>query len=192
MPGKRYEAIVIGVSSGGMEAMKFLFSALPREFSIPIIVVQHMSPHSDSQWISVVKKNFPLEFKEADEKEKILPGHIYIAPPNYHLLVEADRSFSLSVEPKVNYARPAIDVLFQTASMVYKEKLIGIVLTGSNHDGAEGLKQIKVCGGLCIVQDPATAASSYMPQAALEAAQPQYVLSLKKVIDLLKSIDGLI
>ena len=191
MPGK-YEAIVIGVSSGGMEAMKFLFSALPREFSIPIIVVQHMSPHSDSQWISVVKKNFPLEFKEADEKEKILPGHIYIAPPNYHLLVEADRSFSLSVEPKVNYARPAIDVLFQTASMVYKEKLIGIVLTGSNHDGAEGLKQIKVCGGLCIVQDPATAASSYMPQAALEAAQPQYVLSLKKVIDLLKSIDGLI
>lgn len=187
-----YEAIVIGLSSGGMEAMKFLFSGLPVEFSIPIIVVQHMSPRSDSQWISVVKKNFQLEFKEVDEKEPIRSGHIYIAPPNYHLLVEENRTFSLSVEEKVNYARPSIDVLFESAALAYKEKLIGIVLTGSNNDGAAGLKQIRDCGGLCIVEDPATAYSPVMPQAALEKADPQFVLSLKKIIDLLKSIDGLI
>lgn len=191
MPGK-YEAIVIGVSSGGMEAMKVLFSALPADFSIPIVIVQHMSPRSDSQWISVVKKNFPLEFKEADEKERITRGHIYIAPPNYHLLIEQDRTFSLSVEEKVSYARPSIDVLFQTAAMVYKDKLVGIVLTGSNHDGAAGLKAIKECGGLCIVEDPATAASPFMPQTALDFVQPQKVLSLKNIIDLLKELNSLI
>src|SRR5690606_34589795 len=97
----RYKAIVMGLSSGGMEAMKSIFSALPASFRIPIIVVQHMSPNSDSQWISAVKKNFSLEFKEADEKEEILEGHIYIAPPNYHLLIEKDHTFSLSIDEKV-------------------------------------------------------------------------------------------
>ena len=116
--------------------MKLLFSRLPKDFRIPVIVVQHMSPHSDSQWIPIVGKNFPLEFKEADEKEKIRAGCIYIAPPNYHLLIEKNSTFSLSVDEKVCYARPSIDVLFETAAMAYKDQVIGIILTGSNHDGA--------------------------------------------------------
>ena len=169
--------------------MKTLFSGLPADFSIPVIVVQHMSPHSDSQWIPLVGKNFPLNFKEADEKEEIRPGTIYIAPPNYHLLIENDGSFSLSVDEKVSYARPSIDVLFETAAMAFKQQVIGIILTGSNHDGAAGLKAIKDCGGLCIVQDPATAASPYMPQVAIDTAKPQFVLSIKNIIDLLKELD---
>lgn len=172
-----------------MEAMKLLFSRLPKDFRIPVIVVQHMSPHSDSQWIPIVGKNFPLEFKEADEKEKIRAGCIYIAPPNYHLLIEKNSTFSLSVDEKVCYARPSIDVLFETAAMAYKDQVIGIILTGSNHDGAAGLKAIKDCGGLCIVQDPATAASPYMPQTAIATVKPDFVLSIKNIIDLLKELD---
>ena len=180
----------MGLSSGGMEAMKSIFSALPASFRIPIIVVQHMSPNSDSQWISAVKKNFSLEFKEADEKEEILEGHIYIAPPNYHLLIEKDHTFSLSVDEKVSYARPSIDVLFETAAMAYNRSLVGIVMTGSNHDGSAGLKAIKDCGGLCVVEDPATAASSFMPNSAMKAAAPQYVLPIKKIIDLLIELNN--
>lgn len=185
----KYKAIVIGVSSGGLEAIKTLFSALPANFSIPIVVVQHMGARSDGMWIPILQKNFPLRFKEADEKEKLKPKTIYIAPPNYHLMIEKDGSFSLSVAEKLNFARPSIDVLFETAAIAYKEHLVGIVLTGSNSDGAAGLKSIKECGGLCIVQDPKTAASPYMPQAAISAVTPDHILNLYEIIDLLKVLN---
>lgn len=186
---RTYQAIVIGVSSGGMEAMKTIFSALPADFETPIVIVQHVSPRSDSQWITMLNKNCQLQIKEADEKEKIKNGVIYIAPPNYHLLIEKDHTFSLTVDEKVNYARPAIDVLFETAAVAFKNNLIGIVLTGANHDGAAGLKMIKDCGGLCIVQDPKTAASPYMPQSAIALIEPDYILKLQDIIDLLISLD---
>ena len=184
-----YEAIVIGVSSGGMNALKIIFSALPVDFNIPIIIVQHIGVHSDSQWIKLLNEKSPLDIKEADEKEKIEKGKIYIAPPNYHLLIEKDKTFSLTIDERVNFARPSIDVLFESAAEAYKDKLIGIVLTGSNHDGTKGIKRIKECGGLAIIQDPKTAESAYMPKSAIAAIVPDYILSLEALVALLIKIN---
>jgi two-component system chemotaxis response regulator CheB len=180
-----YEAIVMGVSSGGMSAMKVMFSLLPVDFNIPIIIVQHVSPRSDSQWIELLNEKSNLLIKEADEKEKIEQGIVYIAPPNYHLLIESNKTFSLTIDDRVNFARPSIDVLFESAAEAYKNKLIGVVLTGSNNDGTKGLKRIKEYGGLTIVQDPETAESSYMPASAIAAIQVDYVLPLHGIINLL-------
>jgi len=184
-----YEAIVIGTSSGGMNALKFLFSALPIEFGIPIIIVQHISPRSENQWIKLLNNNSKLYLKEADEKEKIEHGKVYIAPPNYHLMIEQNKTFSLTIDERVNYSRPSIDVLFESAAEAYKNKLIGVILTGSNSDGTKGIKRIKEYGGLTIAQDPETAESSYMPASAIAAIQPDYILSLENISGLLIKLD---
>jgi len=184
-----YEAIVIGTSSGGMNALKFLFSALPIDFSIPIIIVQHISPRSDNQWIKLLNINSKLYLKEADEKEKIEHGKVYIAPPNYHLMIERNKTFSLTIDERVNYSRPSIDVLFESAAEAYKNKLIGVILTGSNNDGTNGIKRIQECGGLTISQDPETAESSYMPASAIATNQPDYILSLEEITALLIKLD---
>jgi len=184
-----YEAIVIGTSSGGMNALKFLFSALPVDFSIPIIIVQHISPRSDNQWIKLLNNNSKLYLKEADEKEKIEHGKVYIAPPNYHLMIERNKTFSLTIDERVNYSRPSIDVLFESAAEAYKNKLIGVILTGSNNDGTKGIKRIKEYGGLTIAQDPETAESAYMPASAIAAIQPDYILALENIIELLIKLD---
>ena len=186
----KYEAIVIGVSSGGMTALKFLFSTMPVDFSIPIIIVQHIGPHSDSKWIKLLNNNSKLSLKEADEKEKIEYGKVYIAPPNYHLLIEKDKTFSLTIDERVNYSRPSIDVLFESAAEVYKNKLIGVILTGSNNDGTNGLKRIKEYGGLTIAQDPESAESSYMPASAIAGVQMDYILTLENIITLLIKFDA--
>ena len=183
-----YEAIVIGVSAGGMNAMKILFSLLPEDFRIPIVIVQHISPRSDNQWIKFLNNQSNLNIKEADEKEKIEPGNVYIAPSNYHLLVEKNKTFSLTIDERVNFARPAIDVLFESAAEAYKNKLIGVILTGSNNDGTKGIKRIKDCGGLAIIQDPETAESAYMPASAIAAVQADYILPLDGIINLLIEI----
>jgi len=186
----KYEAIVIGVSSGGMSAMKVVFSLLPKDFNTPIIIVQHINARSDSQWIKLLNNESNLHIKEADEKEAIVAGNIYIAPPNYHLLIEKDKTFSLTIDERVNYARPSIDVLFESAAEAYKNKLIGIVLTGSNNDGTNGIKRIKEYGGLAIVQDPNTAESAYMPKSAIAAIEPDYILPLENIVELLIKIDN--
>ena len=185
----RYEAIVIGVSSGGMNALKVLFSLLPKEFNTPIIIVQHIGSQSENLWIRLLNDKSNLPIKEADEKENIEHGKVYIAPPNYHLLIERNKTFSLTVDERVNYARPSIDVLFESAAEAYKNKLIGVILTGSNNDGTNGLKRIKEYGGLTIVQDPTTAESNYMPASAIAAMQVDYILSLEDIITLLIKTD---
>ena len=185
-----YEAIVMGVSSGGMNAMKVMFSLLPKEFNTPIIIVQHISSQSENLWIRLLNDKSNLYIKEADEKESIENGKVYIAPPNYHLLIERDKTFSLTIDERVNYARPSIDVLFESAAEAYKNKLIGVILTGSNNDGTNGLKRIKEYGGLTIVQDPATAESSYMPASAIAVVQMDYILTLENIIKLLIKIDA--
>ena len=184
-----YDAIVVGVSSGGLNAMKIMFSLLPREFSIPIVIVQHIGAQSENIWVQLLKDKCKLEIKEADEKEIIEIGKIYIAPPNYHLLIEQDKTFTLTVDERVNYARPSIDVLFETAAEAYQNRLVGIVLTGSNNDGSKGLKRIKEYGGLTIVQQPDTAESSFMPASAIATVQPDYILPLEAIINLLIEID---
>jgi len=184
-----YAAIVIGVSSGGMNAMKIIFSLLPADFKLPIVIVQHIGARSENQWIELLNQRSSLKIKEADEKEKIESGTVYIAPANYHLLIEKNKTFSLTIDERVNYARPSIDVLFESAAESYGRSLIGIVLTGSNHDGTIGIMRIQDCGGLCIVQDPATAESPYMPASAIRAIKADHILQLEEIVRLIIQID---
>lgn len=183
-----YEVIVVGVSSGGMSALKLLFSVLPLDFHIPIIIVQHISAQSDSHWIKLLNTVSKLNIKEADEKEKIEKGNIYIAAPNYHLMVEENKTLSFTNEQKINFARPSIDVLFESAADVYKDKTIGIILTGSSSDGTAGLKLIKEYGGLAIAEDPKTATSPYMPASAISKVKVDHILPLKEIAELLIKI----
>ena len=185
---QKIKAIVVGASAGGLVALKELLPALPGTFSWPVLVVQHMSPHSDNYMTRMLNDLSQLTIKEADEKEPILPGTVYIAPPDYHLLVEADFTLSLSMEEKVNYSRPSIDVLFETAADVYGPHLMGIVLTGASADGANGLLAVKKKGGFTIVQHPDDAESPTMPKAAIERASPHKILSLDKIIALLLQV----
>jgi two-component system, chemotaxis family, protein-glutamate methylesterase/glutaminase len=187
----RYEAVVIGVSSGGLTALRSLLPALPDTFRMPVMIVQHIGSTSEGYWIEALNAMSALNIKEADEKEAIQKGNVYIAPPDYHLLVEADRTFSLSADRRVNFARPSIDVLFETAALAYKEKLIGIVLTGSNSDGALGLKTIKDLGGFAIVQNPVTAEASQMPVAAIKATTVDLTLPLDKIAEALTELEKL-
>jgi two-component system, chemotaxis family, protein-glutamate methylesterase/glutaminase len=181
-----YEAIVIGVPSGGMKAMKIMFSHLPKGFKTPLLIVQHISAQSDSQWIQLLNDTSNVDIKEVDEKEKIENANVYFAPPNYQLLIEKNKTFSLSIEEKVNYARPSIDVLFESAADAYTNKLIGIILTSSNNSRTNGIKRIQECGGSTIVQDPKTAEAPSMP---LSAIQLDYILSLEDIIEPLIKLD---
>ncbi len=184
-----YTAVVIGASAGGFHALGRLLTKLPKQFSMPIFIVQHISSLSDNYMAKFLNNKSSLTIKEADEKEQIMGGTAYIAPPNYHLLIEEDNTLSLSTEEKMNYSRPSIDILFESASFVYGSNLIGVVLTGANSDGADGLLKIKKAGGYCIVQDPAEAESTAMPLAAIEKASPQQVLKLKDIASLLIKFD---
>jgi two-component system, chemotaxis family, protein-glutamate methylesterase/glutaminase len=173
-----FELVAIGTSAGGLQALKTLLAALPADYALPIAVVQHVAPGSDGSWADLLDAQCAIKVKEADEKERPVRGTAYVAPPNYHLLLEPDCSFTLTVDETVNYARPSIDVLFETAAEALGPHLVGIVLTGGNSDGARGLKYIKNKGGFAIVQDPLTAEVRAMPDAAILMAQPQLVLSL--------------
>jgi two-component system, chemotaxis family, protein-glutamate methylesterase/glutaminase len=187
---KRYEAVVIGSSAGGLNALKTIFRGLDSNFSLPVIIVQHISPDSDNYLIHILNDMKILKVKEADEKELPLSGMAYIAPPNYHLLVEPDRTFTLTVDERVNYARPSIDVLFETAAEAWRDRLIGIILTGANNDGSKGLKRIKELGGLVIVQDPDTAEVDSMPRAAILATEADYILPLGEIPAILNELDN--
>jgi len=192
----RYQAVVIGGSSGGLEALQEVLASLPSGFGLPIIVVLHRDPTSRELLAHLVDYYCRLAVKEADEKESIRPGVVYIAPANYHLLVELDRTLSLSVDPRVCYARPSIDVLFETAADAYgcrhsdgalsaRSGLVGILLTGANHDGTDGLRRIKVRGGVTVVQDPTSARAAAMPHSAIQAGVVDHVLSLAEIAALL-------
>src|SRR5690349_19703498 len=151
---RKYDAIVIGASAGGLHALISILTPLPSNYPIPVIVVQHRAKDERSLLEEVMQHKCHIGIKQADEKEKIQHGFVYFAPPNYHLLVEGNGTFSLSYDAPVNYSRPSIDVLFETAADVYKEWLLGIILTGANKDGAEGMKRIKALGGTTIAQQP--------------------------------------
>ena len=152
-----YKAIVIGTSYGGLEALKLILPKLKEDFPLPLIIVLHIGDHSNDTFINHMNAACALEVKEAEGNEPILPGVIYFAPPNYHLQIESNFTFSLSTAEKVNFSRPSIDVLFESAAWVYAKYLIGVILTGANSDGARGLKIIKDSGGKTIIQNPCSA-----------------------------------
>lgn len=181
----RYEAVVVGASAGGMQALKVLLCGLPADLPLAVAVVQHVDAGSDGYLSEFLDQSCAFAVKEAEEKEPFVRGTAYIAPANYHLLIESDRSLSLSADDKVNYSRPAIDPLFESAADVFGPGLIGVVMTGASSDGALGLKRIKARGGRAVVQNPATAQSPFMPQAAVRAADPDHVLDLEDIAPLL-------
>lgn len=181
----KYECITIGVSAGGTKALERLLPVLPRDFPFSIVIIQHLHPQQEGYFIQYFDSICNLKVKEADEKEIPKAGTIYFAPANYHLLLEEDNTFALNVDPKVNYARPSIDIFFDCAAAVYKEKLIGIILTGANSDGAKGLQNIIEQHGTAIIQDPADAEIPSMPKAAIKLCNAHYILNLEKIAELL-------
>ena len=179
-----FELIVIGASLGGLTALGTLLGALPADFPLPIAVVQHRHKDSDGALRAVLQRATALAVHEAEDKQPIQPGKVSLAPADYHLLVEPG-AYALSVDQPVGFARPAIDVLFESAADAYGAQLIGVVLTGASDDGAQGMVAVKAHGGLAIVQDPATAECAVMPAAALAAAAVDHVLPLAAIGPLL-------
>ncbi len=184
-----FNAIVIGASAGGIDALTKLLTALKSDLKLPIIIAQHISPNSDNFIVSHLNNICKLKVVEANEKDEIKNGTIYFASPDYHLLVEEDKTFSLSAEEKINFSRPSIDVLFETAADVYQENLIGIMLTGANKDGSKGLGRIKKNGGFTIVQDPKCAEVDTMPISAIKQVDVDKILNIKEISDFINAVD---
>lgn len=180
-PHLPWRIVAIGTSAGGLKALQTLFSALPYDFSVPIVVVQHRSADCDSNLAQHLNSMSSLHVKDAQDGDLLRPGTIYMAPAGYHLLIENDEHLSLCVSEKINYSRPSIDVLFENVASVYAKHALAIILTGANNDGTNGAKVIKSEGGTVIVQDPKDAEVSTMPQAAIDAAVVDYILSLAEI-----------
>lgn len=185
---KKFRAIVIGVSTGGVKALKSLFAALKADFPLPILVVSHILPQADNGLAILLDSYSAIKVKEADCGDFLQPGMAYLAPANYHLLVDHNAQISLSVDPPVNFARPSVDVLFESAAFAFKDELIGIILTGAGSDGSNGLLQIKNYGGITIVQNPDDAEMNGMPVSALSLISPDFVSTLQEIPKLLSNL----
>ncbi|WP_454840601.1 chemotaxis protein CheB [Pseudomonas hormoni] len=183
------EAIVIGASAGGVEALLSILSPLREGFVLPIIVVLHLPDERRSHLADVFARRVAMRVQEARDKTSIEAGTLYFAMPGYHLSVEQDRTFSLSLEDRVHYSRPAIDYLFESAADAYGPALAAVLLTGANRDGASGMARVKRRGGLTIVQDPDEAQVATMPLAALDTHQPDHVLPLRGIGRLLVELE---
>lgn len=182
------EAIVIGASAGAVEALNVILRPLKRGFPLPIIIVVHLPADRRSALADLFRAKCEIEVREAEDKEDIVAGTIYFAPPDYHLLVEGNRNFSLSCDAPVLFSRPSIDVLFESAADAYGSGLIGIILTGANADGARGLKAITEAGGHGIVQTPSSAYASAMPEAALGMSPKAKSMTLEAIATYLAEI----
>jgi len=180
------DLVVLGCSQGGIDALGRLLPVL-RPDSPPVIVTIYLPPQSETLLPSIFQERCHVQLKEAEDKEAVRPGFVYFAPPNYHLLVEPDETLSLSVEEPVNYSRPSIDLLFESASAL-GERTAGVLLSGANADGAQGLKRIRDEGGFCVVQDPRSAEAPVMPRAALDLLEPDLCGDLGRIADWLAGL----
>lgn len=187
-PVNSFKAVVVGVSAGGFKAIHSLLSGLPSDFPLPVIIVQHRKGGSDNYLIESLDRKCRLLVKEADEKEEVKQGYVYVAPADYHLLIESEMTFSLCVDEPVCFARPSIDVLFESAARAFGSRLIGIILTGANDDGSKGIREIKERGGITIAQDPQTAEYDVMPLSAISTNAVDFVLPLDEIPSFLISL----
>jgi two-component system chemotaxis response regulator CheB len=181
------EIVVVGASTGGLKALQTLLSGLVADFPLPIAIVQHRGKESGSELCEFLRQSSRLPVTEPEDKEPILAGHAYLAPSNYHLLIEEGR-FALSIESPVAFARPSIDVLFETAADEYQERTVGVILTGRNNDGTRGLGKIKALGGLAVVEDPASAACREMPDSAVAHTKVDWILPLEEIAPYLNGL----
>ena len=175
------KAVVIGASAGAVQALLTILPVLPASYALPVLVVVHVPADRDNALVPLLQSKCQLPVKEAEDKEALTGGVVYFAPSDYHLLVETEGALALSMDEPVNYSRPSIDVLFESAADVFETDLVGIILTGANHDGAAGLKAVLAAGGAVIVEDPAQAYAEAMPQAALQACPAAKVMSLAAI-----------
>lgn len=179
-----FKLVVIGASQGGLRALEAILLGLPKQFPLALVIAQHRHSVSEGHLAAYLQRQSALPVVEVQDKQAIVAGQVYLAPADYHLLVEPGH-FALSTEAPVTYARPSIDVLFESAADAYEKQVIGIILTGANHDGAEGLAKVAAYGGVAIVQDPATAESRTMPTAAIKAVPAAKVLPLPEIVPFL-------
>ena len=185
---RRVEAVVIGASAGGVEALSILLPALPDTLRAAVFVVLHQPRERPSRLATIFQTKCALPVQEALDKEPVEPGTVYLAPPDYHLLLDRGPCLALSADEPVNYSRPAIDVLFESAADLYRERLLGMILTGGNQDGAAGLAAVQRGGGVTVVQEPQSAQVALMPASALQRVVPDHVLPLAEIAGLLRSL----
>ena len=181
-----FEIVVIGTSFGGLSALQIILPALAKDFPVPVVVVQHRGKDLDNL-CEFLQKRSALPLTEPNDKDAIAAGRVYLAPRDYHLLIERD-GFALSTEGPVGYARPSVNVLFESAADVYQAHVVGVVLTGANTDGARGLAKIKSYGGMCLAEDPASAVSGGMPAAAIAATKVDAILPLSEIAPFLNQL----
>jgi two-component system, chemotaxis family, protein-glutamate methylesterase/glutaminase len=182
-----YAIVVIGTSLGGLRALQVLLAGLPKSFPLPVVIAQHRHKHSDETLSIFLQQQCALPVTEAEDKQAILPGRVYIAPADYHLLVESGH-FALSTEAPVCYARPSINVLFESAADSYGQEAIGVILTGASNDGTQGLLRIKSRGGVAVVQEPTTAECPTMPKAAMAAVAVDWIVPLGEIAPLITKL----
>jgi two-component system, chemotaxis family, protein-glutamate methylesterase/glutaminase len=175
-----YELVVIGTSWGGLHALRRVLGGLPAKFDVPVVVVQHRHRDSDHLLVSLLQDHTTLTVNEVEDKTELVPGGVYVAPAEYHVLVEVGH-LALSTEEPVRYSRPSIDVTFESAADSYGSRTIGVIMTGANDDGARGLKRIADRGGAAIVQEPSTAESAVMPAAALRLVPDAKVATIDEM-----------
>lgn len=183
-----YKAIVIGGSAGSFQGITRILSSLPDDFDLPIIMCLHRLKHVRNGFVEALSIKSVKPVEEPYDKQNIKKKKVYLAPANYHLMLELGNTFALSTDEMVNNSRPSIDITFATAAYVYKSKLIGILLSGANRDGAMGIKKVKDWGGLTVVQDPNECMMPTMPNAALEATEVDHVLSVDNIIEFLNDL----
>ena len=183
-------AVVIGASAGAVQALLTILPTLPADYPVPVLIAVHVPPDRVNGLVPLLHASCALAVVEAEDKETVRPGTIYFAPPDYHLLVEREGGLALSSDEAVNYSRPSIDVLFESAADAYGDGLVGVILTGANNDGAAGLKTIMDSGGEAFVERPSEAYASTMPEAALKACPGATVMSLLEIARCLREIQA--
>lgn len=186
--GQTPRLIALGASAGGLKALTALLGSLPGDFPLPLVLVQHLHPEDDGRLAAHLDTLTPLRVVTPCDKEPLLPGHVYVAPANYHMLVERHGGIALTVDEKICHSRPSIDVLFDSAAHAFGPGLIAVLLTGANSDGAQGMRAVRELGGWGIAQDPEEAEYPIMPQAAIRAAGLQTVLPLQAIARALAAV----
>jgi two-component system, chemotaxis family, protein-glutamate methylesterase/glutaminase len=184
------KAVVIGGSAGALQGLSILLQGLPANYDLPIFITVHVPSGRKSVLAEVLQSKCQIKVREAQDKEPISVGNAYVAPPDYHLLVEKDGTLALSSDEPIFYSRPALDVLFESAADAYGPAVVGVVLSGASGDGAKGLQSIEQAGGVAIIENPDTAYASIMPQAALNACSGAKIFSLDQLAEYLKSLSA--
>jgi two-component system chemotaxis response regulator CheB len=183
------EAVVIGASAGGIQALSVVLPALPPDLRAAVFIVLHLPRDRPSVLADIFGRKCPLPVREAQDKESVAAGTVYFAPTNYHMLVDSGPQLSLSADDPVHHSRPSVDVLFESAAEIYKERLLGIILSGANEDGASGLAAVHDAGGVTVVQQPDTAAAPHMAISALRLRPADWVLPLAEIANLLRTLN---